>query len=219
MSKPLTPILLGLGVVAGCAPAKDALPVSGPLPPGVLTSSDHPDEWKIKNASSAAPRVIAEKATVMDWPIDREISHGRILRKGSNGWTCMPDLPGKPAHDPMCADETMMKWLTATFAGRSPDIDRVGIAYMLLGEAGADQNDISAKTPPRGKDWYYVGPHIMVVLPDADKKALDGLNHDISSGEPYVTALSSSSPLLVVPIAGPGERVIVRKAGDTQGGR
>jgi hypothetical protein len=58
-----------------------------------------------------------------------------------------------------------------------------------------------------------------VVLPVADKEALDGLNHDISSGEPYVTALSSSSPLLVVPIAGPGERVIVRKSGDTQGGR
>ena len=31
----------------------------------------------------------------------------------------------------------------------------VGLAYMLLGEAGADQHDISAKAPPKGKDWYY----------------------------------------------------------------
>ena len=79
---------------------------------------------------------------------------------------------------------------------------------MLLGEARADPNDVSAKTPPEGKDWYYVGPHVMIVLPKADKAALLDINHDLSKSEPYVTALDSSSPLLVVPIARPGERVI-----------
>jgi hypothetical protein len=214
MSRSLAPIILGLIAIAGSALADNRLPVSDPLPPGILTSSDQSDEWKIKNALSAAPAVIAERAAVMDWPTDPKSGPGRMLRKGSNGWTCMPDLPGKPAHDPMCADETMMKWLTATFAGRPPNIDRVGMAYMLLGEAGADQNDVSAKTPPKGKDWYYVGPHVMIVLPDADKTALEGINHDISKSEPYVTALNSSSPLLVVPIARPGERVTVQKAED-----
>jgi hypothetical protein len=36
----------------------------------------------------------------------------------------------------MCVDETMMKWLTATLAGKKADIDRVGLSYMLMGEAG-----------------------------------------------------------------------------------
>ncbi len=111
-------------------------------------------------------------------------------------------------------DETMMKWMMATFAGKKPNIDRVGLSYMLLGEAGADQNDISAKKPPKGKDWYYVGPHVMIVLPDADKPALQDINQDISK-KPYVTALRSSSPLLVIPIAKVGERVVVQPSKST----
>ncbi len=164
-------LLLGVSALATVARAEDPLPVSDPLPPGVFTSAQQSDDWKIKNALSAAPAVIAEKATVMDWPTDLKAAtfQGRILRQGSNGWTCMPDLPGKPQHDPMCADETMMKWMMATLAGKKPNIDRIGLSYMLLGEAGADQKDISAKKPPKGKDWYYVGPHVMIVLPDADR--------------------------------------------------
>jgi len=53
--------LLGLSAVATPACAKDSLPVSDPLPPGVFTSAEQSDEWKIKNALSAAPAVIAEK--------------------------------------------------------------------------------------------------------------------------------------------------------------
>src|SRR5262245_28429275 len=109
------------------------VPVSDPLPPGVMTSANMPDDWKIKNALSAAPAVIAENATVMDWPTDPKTqTHGRILRQGSNGWTCMPDEPGKPQHNPMCVDETMMKWIMASIAGRKPNLDRVGLSYMLL---------------------------------------------------------------------------------------
>jgi hypothetical protein len=191
------------------APADEVSPTA-PLPPGVLTSSDHSDEWKIENALSAAPTVIAEKATVQDWPTDQasgDITSGRILRQGTNGWTCMPDAPGRPQHDPACLDETMMKWMRAIHSGRDPNIDRVGLSYMLLGEARADPNDMTATKPPPGKDWSYVGPHVMVVLPDSCQNALQDVNHDISNNEPYVTALHSSSPLWVIPVAKAGERV------------
>jgi hypothetical protein len=47
----------------------------------------------------------------------------------------------------------------------------------------------------------------MVVLPDKDKASLKYVNRDISTSEPYVTALSSSSPLLVIPIARPHQEV------------
>ena len=107
------------------APQQDLSSATAPLPPGTFTTSAHSDEWKIKNALSAAPPVITDHATVVDWPVNPKAghAHGRILRQGSNGWTCMPDIPGRPQHDPMCGDETTMKWLEATLAGRKPSID------------------------------------------------------------------------------------------------
>jgi len=51
-------------------------------------------------------------------------------------------------------------------------------------------------------------------LPDADKAALRDVNRDISKNEPYVTALNSSSPLWVIPVAKPGERVKAYKPGE-----
>jgi hypothetical protein len=213
MLKHSTVLILSLFMVSANALADDTLPVSDPLPPGLFTSSNQSDGWKIKNASSAAPEVIAEKATVIDWPKDMFKSGkemGRILRKGSNGWTCMPDVPGRPQHDPMCADETMMKWLTATLAGKKPDIDRVGLSYMLMGEARQGQGATPAKDPGQVKEWFYVGPHIMVVLPDSTKDALRGINQDLSNNQPYISFLSSAdvaTPIWVIPVAKGGDRI------------
>ena len=148
---------------------------------------------------------------VMDWP-SAEDKEMRVLREGSNGWTCMPDRPGSPRPNPMCGDQTMMKWMIAMRAGKGPNIDRVGISYMLQGEAGSDVQDLNAKTPPPGKDWYYAGPHIMLVLPDGDKDALKDVGQDTSSGAPYVRGPSSPSPLLVIPVAKADEEIIIRKA-------
>src|SRR5262249_17200970 len=131
-------VTMALLALAPQASTNELQSVSDPLPRGALTTSQHSDEWKIKNALSAAPPIIAERATVMDWPTDlKDQGHGRILRQGANGWTCMPDVPGKPQHNPMCVDETMMKWIMASLASKTPNIDRVGLSYMLLGEVDA----------------------------------------------------------------------------------
>jgi hypothetical protein len=178
--------------------------------PTSLTSLDRSDAWKIKNALSAGPKFITDHATVMDWPSapDKEM---KVLREGSNGWTCMPGPSWAPRPSPMCNDQTMMKWMMAVMAGKKPDLDRVGISYMLQGEAGSDVQDINAKTPPPGKDWYYAGPHVMLVLPDGDKDALKDVGQDTSSGLPYVRGPNSLSPLLVIPVAKSDEEIIVRK--------
>jgi hypothetical protein len=196
-------------VTPGAALAMAEASPTAPLPPGTLTSSDHPDQWKIENALRAAPAAIADEATVRDWPEDLRnggISAGRILREGTNGWTCVPDVPGKAQHDPICMDETMMKWISATFSGRTPDIDRVGIGYMLLGESIADPSNIEAKKPPPGKDWSFAGPHVMVVLPNSCRSALDDVHRGVSD-QPYVNAAQSPSPILVLPVAKAQERV------------
>ena len=141
------------------------------------------DEWKIKNALCVGPDFVTEKATVMDRPNPGE-QHGTILRAGSNGWTCMPGRPGKPAHEPACADATMMKWLQATFAERKPNIDRVGIGLHASRRSFRRPKRPCGKTPPKGKDWSYVGPHVMIVLPNKDKWALK-----------YVTEISRRASL------------------------
>ena len=197
--------VIGFVAISSTALAEDLSSATASLPPGTFSTSAHSDEWKIANALSAGPAAITEHATVIDG-----MPNGKVLRQGSNGWTCMPDVPGRPQHDPMCADETMMKWLMATLSGKKPDIDRVGLSYMLMGEARQAQGAAPAKDPSEVKEWFYVGPHVMVVLPDSAKDALRGVNQDLSNNEPYISLLSSAevaTPLWVIPVAKGGDRI------------
>ena len=95
-------VAIGLVTIPSIASAEDLLTATAPLPQGTFTTSAHSDEWKIANALSAGPASITDHATVIDWPANPEdgMSHGRVLRQGTNGWTCMPDVPGRPQHDP-----------------------------------------------------------------------------------------------------------------------
>jgi hypothetical protein len=201
-----------LAGISAAAFAEDLSTATAPLPPGTFTTSAHSNEWKIANALSAGPEAITKNATVMDWPVNLRdgMSHGRVLREGNNGWTCMPDVPGRPQHDPMCADETMMQWLMATLAGKKPNIDKVGLAYMLMGEARQGQGAAPAKDPAQVKEWFYIGPHIMIILPDAAKEALTSINQDLSNNLPYISFLSASpdgTPIWVIPVAKGGDRI------------
>ena len=104
----------------------------------------------------------------------------------------------------------MMKWLRATLAGEKPDIDRVGLSYMLMGEARQGQGASPARDPSQVKEWFYVGPHIMVVLPDSAEGALRGINQDLSNNQPYTSFLSSAdvaTPIWVIPVAKVGGRI------------
>jgi hypothetical protein len=145
--------------------AEDLSSATNPLPPGTFTTHQHSDEWLIRNALSAGPDWITDKATVKVMDMQAETSGGghmmeRVLRQGSNGWTCMPDTPGRPQHDPMCGDETMMKWLKAVIAGEKPNIERVGLSYMLMGEARQGQNVSQANDPSKVKECAPEGaPH------------------------------------------------------------
>jgi hypothetical protein len=203
---------LGVAAVSSIALAADLSSATAPLPAGTFTTPAHSDEWKIANALSAGPAQITAHAAVIDWPANPEdgMSRGRMLRQGTNGWTCMPDVPGRPQHDPMCVDETMMKWLEATLVGKKPDIDRVGLAYMLMGEARQGQGATPAKDPSQVKEWFHVGPHVMVVLPDSAKDALRGINQDLANNQPYTTLLSAAAgatPLWVIEVAKGGDRI------------
>ena len=157
-------------------------------------------EEKIADALRAAPAYIAESATVVDWDMTT------VLREGSPDWICVPTPPGTPEPAPMCCDPIMIQWFKEVMQGKTPTIDRIGISYMLMGEVGADFDHPEYTQPTPGKDWYRAGPHVMFVFPDGTGRILQGLGHDTASGLPYVRPIPGAEPLLVVPIAKPGER-------------
>jgi hypothetical protein len=155
----------------------------------------------IADAMSAAPPYISKDATVVGLDM-------RVLRRGSAKWTCMPSRMGVPSPNPMCADAVTLQFFSDVQAGRKSNITRIGVAYMLRGEAGADFHDILAKEPPPGKDWYHAGPHVMFVFPAAAAKLLEGIPENPSSGEPYVRPMpNGNAAILVVPVAKPHEEI------------
>jgi hypothetical protein len=113
----------------------------------------------ITSAEAAAPASIAHEASIVT------IDAGGVmktLRQGSNGWTCMPNNPVTPGHDPMCMDANAMKWAAAWIAHKPPPANNVGLMYMLAGGSDASNLDPWGTKPADGK-WVETGPHVMVV--------------------------------------------------------
>src|SRR5262245_30182357 len=153
------------GLVAFCAavawgvPALSQTTPSGQTPsaPGVGPAKPPAtDAEKIKSAESAAPSALSKDATIMDMP------SMKVLRKGTNGWTCMPDGPS-PGVDPMCLDQNGMEWAHAWLMHKDPPKDKMGFGYMLMGGSDASNTDPFATTPKPGVQWVDTRPHVMVL--------------------------------------------------------
>jgi hypothetical protein len=84
-------------------------------------------EQKLTNAMSAGPPP-AKDATILDGV---EVAKAKVLRQGTNGWTCVPDDPGSPGNDPQCMDKNGLEWLKALMAHTAPKFTAPGIDYML----------------------------------------------------------------------------------------
>ncbi len=179
--KVLTTVLLT--VATAFAQSSDRLPVT--------------NAERIADALRAGPTFITKDATVLDWP-SAPGGEYRLVRKGSNEWTCLPAIPGYP-HDaidsafkeePGCYDPIFLRAMQDSIAGRRPQIDRIGISYMYLGAWK------SAKD--RGHE-FHVGPHVMILGPHQDE--FQGFNRDATNGMPYVTHLPNRTELfLVMPV-------------------
>ncbi len=159
-------------------------------------------EDKIADAMSAAPRTIAEHATIVDRPA-MPGAEGEVLREGTNGWTCTPSsesalMEGQP--NPSCVDETAQAWFAARAAQRTPRLDRVGFNYKLMGDNGASNTDPFASSPTAHNEWVVTGPHVIIFVPDvADLAALPS---DPSSGGPYVMWRGTPYAHIMMPVGG-----------------
>jgi hypothetical protein len=149
------------------------------------------DAEKIADALRAGPAFITKDATLLDWP-SAPGGEYRILRKGSNEWTCLPAVPGYSHDEPGCFDPTFLHWIQESLAGRDPHIDKIGIAYMYVGAWVPNKSGIGSSKE------FRVGPHIMIVSPHEFQSELKTLSHDGSNGMPYVAHLPKGTDLYLV---------------------
>lgn len=147
--------------------------------PGVVSAQEAADvDARIRNALSAAPEAVARHAAVADFD-------GTLLREGTNGWVCMPDMPDVPNNSPMCLDANWRELIDAVQNQRAPSFRGIGISYMLQGDMPVSNTDPFATAPTADNQWIQAGePHIMVAV--SDLTMLEGLSTDPNSGGPFV---------------------------------
>jgi hypothetical protein len=157
-------------------------------------------DQKIAAAMTAAPAAISAKATILDWPA-KEGEAPATLRAGTNGWTCLPDMPDTKGNDPMCVDKPWMMWVDAYTAHKSPQVSGVGVGYMTApgGAWGSNTDPYAMKEAP-DNHWSHHPPHLMILVPDL--KSLNGISTDPANGGPYVMYAGTPYAHIMAPLAG-----------------
>jgi hypothetical protein len=150
----------------------------------------------IASAMAAAPKGVAEGATIVAMD---DKGGMRTLRKGTNGFTCMPDNPTSPGTDPMCLDANAMEWAHAWMTHQTPP-DKAGFMFMLAGGSDASNTDPYANGPEPGNQWISTGAHVMVVGPVV--KAMPGYPREATpdTSRPYVMWSGTPYEHLMIPV-------------------
>src|SRR5215217_696893 len=121
----------------------------------------------------------------MDWP-STEGGQPTQLRAGTSGWVCFPTSPpvlmNASGRDPMCLDQEWVAFGTAIQNKTAPQTKRVGIGYMLMGDAGGSNTDPFATDSTADNYWVHSPPHLMILVPDVS--TLQGLPSDPHNGGP-----------------------------------
>lgn len=152
--------------------------------PSAISDVTQDKNTKIRSALSAAPPSITNHATIADWP-SQEGGEMLTIRQGTNGWTCLPDVPSTPDNDPMCLDEPWLAWADAWMNKKPLKNTRMGFGYMLQNNGPDSNTDPYAKGPTSDNEWMMHGvPHLMILVPD--ENMLQGLPTNHSKGGPWV---------------------------------
>ena len=155
------------------------------------------DAELIASAMKAAPRKVAESATIV---VPDPKGGMRTLRKGTNGFTCMPDNPETPGPDPMCWDKNAGVWIDAYLNHKAPPAGTVGLMYMLAGGTDASNTDPYAAKPSATNHWIKTGPHIMIVGADASFYDTYPKSADPDTKSPYVMWSGTQYQHLMAPV-------------------
>jgi hypothetical protein len=150
----------------------------------------------VASAEAAAPAALAHNASIVTVDAKGAMT---TVRKGTNGWTCMPDSPDTPGPDPMCFDANAAKWVQAWAGHKPPPEDTPGVMYMLEGGTDASNTDPYATKPTASNDWIKTGPHLMIV---GAKAVLAGYpsGPKPDTAAPYVMWAGTPYAHLMVPV-------------------
>ena len=162
------------------------------------------DKWQIWAYSTAAPSFLGDKATIIG-------SSGKVIREGTNGWTCQAGNPRsvpakgwKSAHDamPACFDAEGAKWMAAFMKNEKPALSRYTFMWMLHGDVGEDNTTplVMSKEDSTPGEWIESGPHLMLIPKDASEVA--SFTDDFMHGEPYVMMRDTDYAHIMIPTEG-----------------
>jgi hypothetical protein len=190
--------IFGLGVSAWAAdePPASAHAMQHPAQTGGAKSAPT-DEELIASAMKAAPKEVAEKATVV---VPDSKGGMRTLRKGTNSFTCMPDNPETPGPDPMCWDKNAGDWLDAYLNHKTPPTGKIGFIYMLAGGTDASNTEPYASKPTTANHWIKTGPHVMIVGADVSFYDSYPKGADPDTKTPYVMWAGTPYQHLMAPV-------------------
>ena len=152
---------------------------------------------KIASAMAAAPASIAKEATIIDRAGDGRM---KILRQGTNGWTCMPNDP-KPKYaknNAMCMDANFADFMAAMRARKQPALKAMGVAFMLTSDQWISNTTPSAKAASPGNEWHHVSGAMMIAFPE--RTALVGLPVNPTSKGAYVMWPNSPYAHVMIPL-------------------
>ncbi|EOD22139.1 hypothetical protein EMIHUDRAFT_463656 [Emiliania huxleyi CCMP1516] len=171
----------------------------------IAVAEDHNSaSWQIKAYGSAAPDFLAASATISDGK--------NVLKKGTNGWTCMPANPrgmSDPdngwlsAHEamPVCFDAAGLDWMEGWMSQSKPVMKRDSYVWMLAGDMGEDNSTPMTMTQAEANGtWIESGPHLMLF--PKDPESLDSWPDDPFKGEPYVMFKGTDYAHVMIPLPG-----------------
>jgi hypothetical protein len=141
-------IVLAVGAIVGALDSR-----------GFAQTTTQGAQDKIARALSAGPANVTSNATVAE-----PDGHGglKVLRPGTNDFTCMPGDAGGIGAPPLCADKVAMQW-NKDFEEHKPKPTTTvpGVEYMLAGATQRSDSDPFDRTSPPIR----IGPHWMILWP------------------------------------------------------
>jgi len=150
----------------------------------------------IKSAMSAGPSSVSADATILDWNF-------KVLRKGTNKWTCLPDRKDTPGNDPWCVTAPWMNFLHAYVNKTQPTYQEIGFAYMLQGDTPVSNSDPFATKQTGPEDWVtHVGAHLMMLIPNPDFLKSISTNH--LNGGPWIMWPNTPYAHIMIPLESRG---------------
>jgi hypothetical protein len=132
---------------------------------GTKKVQDLPVSEQVALAESAAPGHISKDATIMVFGKDGKLMEAR---KGTNGYTCIPDMDGQEVPDPGCGDQASMQWMN-DYLNKAPKPGNTvpGITYMARGGWHWEKNGkvLMHMDEMAGAKRVKEPPHWMVLWP------------------------------------------------------